>query len=59
MDNPVTGFNSYWERIIYDKDNNKKVEEIFSDYRAINQKLIVSPDYYGDDTSAETEELEA
>lgn len=59
MDNPVTGFNSYWERIIYDKDNNKKVEEIFSDYRAINQKLIVSPDYYGDETQVETQELEA
>lgn len=46
MDTPVTGFNSYWERIIYDKDGNTTKEEIFSDYRAVNRKLKVSPDYY-------------
>ncbi len=46
MDNPVTGFDSYWQRIIYDKDNNKTTEDIFSDYRAVNSKLVVSPDYY-------------
>lgn len=47
MDSPVTGFDSYWERLIYDKDNNVTKEEIFSDYRAVNEKVIVSPDYYG------------
>jgi vancomycin resistance protein YoaR len=56
MDTPVTGFNSYWERVIYDKDNNKTVEEIFSNYRAVNSKLVVSPDYY---QSTETPEQNA
>ena len=54
LDKANTGFNSYWERLIYDKDNNLiKTEEIFSNYRAVNEKLIVSPDYYGSTTPAD------
>lgn len=59
MDTPVTGFNSYWERIIYDKDNNKTVEEIFSNYRAVNSKLLVSPDYYSEGEANEEKPEEA
>lgn len=55
LDTPVTGFDSYWERVIYDKENNKTVEEIFSDYRAVNRKLTVSPDYYAPSTPVEEE----
>lgn len=56
LDNPVTGFNSYWKRVIHFKDGEVKEEDIFSNYRAVNSKLLVSPDYYSSQVSSTTEE---
>lgn len=56
LDNPVTGFNSYWKRVIHFKDGDVKEEDILSNYRAVNSKLLVSPDYYSSQVSTTTSE---